>query len=244
MLSESSTETTAKSIISSYEIRIKSIGSIFDTTHELLQGFKDSFLDNKQDREKSISQLRENLAKNESLRRNDFDSMMKDILIMQDKREKEVWGMLNGYLDGQKEMSQTLGKNFEEFKDSMIAGDSRRLEEFKDTMKSILDRQSERKEEVVAKLKEFQKEREEMSVELKTLFEGGRNIRIADVKSMIKKFKNQEKERLILQKDRKAEISKKLDDFRKERLEAAMYWKNSDKKIAKTEKIPAGTTGL
>ena len=111
-------------------------------------------------------------------------------------------------------------------------------------MKSILDRQSERKEEVVAKLKEFQKEREEMSVELKTLFEGGRNIRIADVKSMIKKFKNQEKERLILQKDRKAEISKKLDDFRKERLEAAMYWKNSDKKIAKTEKIPAGTTGL
>ncbi|MEI7615945.1 MAG: hypothetical protein WCJ54_04455 [Actinomycetota bacterium] len=244
MLLENSTETTAKNIISSYEIRIKSIGSIFDTTHELLQSFKDSFLDSKQDREKSISQLRENLAKNESLRRNDFDSMMKDILIMQDRREKEVWGMLNGYLDGQKEMSQTLGKNFEEFKDSMIAGDSRRLEEFKDTMKNIMDRQTERKEEVVAKLKEFQREREEMSVELKTLFEGGRNIRIADVKSMIKRFKKQENERLTLQKDRKAGISKKLSDFRKERLEAAMYWKNSEKKIAKTRRKPADTTGL
>ena len=79
-----------ENIISSYESRIQSIEGIFDTTHQLLEGFQESFLDTKQEREKLSAELRENLVKNESLRRKDFDNMMQGILSTQDEREKEV----------------------------------------------------------------------------------------------------------------------------------------------------------
>ena len=77
-------------IISSYDVRIQSIGNIFDTTHQLLNGFQNSFLDVKQERENVRTELRESLARNESLRKKDFDSMMQGILSTQDEREKEV----------------------------------------------------------------------------------------------------------------------------------------------------------
>ena len=60
-------------IVSSYEARIQSIGTLFDTTHQILLGFQDSLLDTKQEREKLNAELRESLTKKESLRRKDFD---------------------------------------------------------------------------------------------------------------------------------------------------------------------------
>ena len=81
-------------IISSYEDRIAGVQSIFDTTHELIEGFQDSFLDTKQEREKLKAELRENLAKSESLRKKDFDNMMQGILSAQEKKEKEVRDLL------------------------------------------------------------------------------------------------------------------------------------------------------
>ena len=90
-------------IISSYETRLVGMGVIFDTTHQLLRGFQDSFIDKKQEREKLTVELRNNLAKNNSLRKNDFDNMMQDILSTQDKREKEVRNLLNRYkMNGKK----------------------------------------------------------------------------------------------------------------------------------------------
>ena len=84
-------------IVTSYEARIQSIASIFDTTHQIFEGFQDSFLDAKQEREKVNAELRENLARNESLRRKDFDNMMNSILSSQDGREKEVRNLLKDY---------------------------------------------------------------------------------------------------------------------------------------------------
>jgi len=131
-------EHIVNNIFSSYEARIQSMGEIFDTTHQLLKGFQESFLDTKQERKKINAALRENLAKNGSLRRKDFDNMMQGILSIQDKREKEVRNLLNSYLNEQREMAQALRERLERFKDSLARGEALRLVEFQSLIKEIL----------------------------------------------------------------------------------------------------------
>ena len=204
-------------IISSYESRVYSIGAVFDTTHQILQGFQDSFLDTKQEREKLNAELRENLAKNESLRRKDFDHMMQGILSTQDEKEKEVRNLLNGYLNGQKEMAQALRENLKKFKDSLARGEVGRVKEFQRMIKGILARQDARREDVTSNLKGFQNEQQEMAKRLKELLSKGNNLRIKDFKTMLKEFKNQHQERIVCREERREKVRSMLGEFKKKR---------------------------
>ena len=67
-------------IVSSYETRVQNMGTLFHTTHQILQGFQDSLLDTKEEQEKLNAELREKFARNKSLRRKDFDYMMEGII--------------------------------------------------------------------------------------------------------------------------------------------------------------------
>jgi molecular chaperone DnaK (HSP70) len=206
-------------IVSSYEARIQIIGSIFDTTHQLLEGSRNSFLDTKQERAKINTQIRDILAKNEHLRRKDFDNMMQGILSNQDEREKGVRNLLEGYLNEQKKVAQTLRENLEKFRDFFARDEAQRVKEFQEMIKEILTKQDERKYEVTSKLKEFQKEQQEMAKRLKELLDKGRELRIKDLKLMLKEFKARHKERLACQEKRKKEVRSMLGDFKKERVE-------------------------
>jgi hypothetical protein len=221
----------AENIISSYEARLEGMGVIFDTTYQLLQGFQDSFIDTKQEREKLTVELRENLAKNKSLRRNDFDNMMQGILSNQDKREKEVRNLLNRYLNERKEMAQALKGSLEKFKDSLAKGEIQRVKEFQNMIKEVLDEQEKRKEEVTSKLKAFQKEQKEMAKRLKELLAKDKELRIEDLKSMLEGFKIQKRERIDRQEQRNKEVHGMLSDLKKERLEAAGHWKAAQKQM-------------
>lgn len=204
-----------ENLISSYETKIQSIGAIFDTTHQLLEGFQESFLDVKQEREKVSAELREKLAKNESLRRKDFDSMMQGILSTGDEREKEVRNLLKSYLNEQKEMAQVLRERLEKFKDTLVRGEVQRVKDFQGMFKEILAKQEKRKEEVTSKLKEFQKDQQEMAKRLKEILAKGKELRIRDLKSMLKEFKAQHKGRIARQEERREEVGNLLGEFRK-----------------------------
>jgi len=208
---------TVENILSSYEARIQSIGSIFDTTHLILGDFRESILDTRQEREKINTRLRDILAKNEHLRRKDFDNMMQGILSTQDEREKEVRNLLNSYLSEQKEMAQALRTNLEKFRNSLAKGEAVRVKEFQEMIKEILAKQDERKDEVTSKLKEFQKEQRDLAIRLKKLLVKGRELRIKDLKSMLKEFKAQRERRLALQEKRREEVTKMLEGFKKAR---------------------------
>lgn len=221
-----------ENIVSSYEARIQSIESIFNTTHQILEGFQKSFLDTKQEREKINAQLRENLARNESLRRKDFDNMMKGIVSIQDEREKEVRNLLSSYLDEQKEITQALRDNLGKFKDSLAKGEARRIKEFQVLIKEIFGKQEESRREVVSNLKEFQNEQKVLASRLKELLAKGRELRIRDFKSMLKELKTQHEERLALQEERKKEIRQLLGEFKKGRTEAAQNWRTMQTKLA------------
>ena len=210
-----------ENIISSYETRIESVGSVFDATHQLIEGFQDSFLDTKQEREKLKAELRANLAKSESLRKKDFDSMMQGILSAQEEKEKEVRDLLKNYLNGQREMAHALRDNLAEIKGALGKGEAVRVKEFQGIIKEILARQDERKDEVTSRLKDFQNAQQEMAKRLKELLAKGRELRIKDLKSMLKELKIAHKERIVRQEERRKAVRNMLGDCKKERLQTA-----------------------
>lgn len=219
-------------IIYSYEARIQNIGSIFDTTHQIFQGFQDILLDTKQEREGISAKLKESLAKNESLRKKDFDHMMHDILLTQNEREKEVRNLLSHYLDEQREMARVLRESLERFKELLALGDLSKARQFQKIIKEILAEQDKKKEKVTSRLKEFQKEQKLLATKLKELLAKGRDLRIKDFKSMLKEFNAQHKERISCQKERKEMVGRMLETFKKQRIEAAESWRLGQKKMA------------
>lgn len=221
-----------ENIISSYETRIENIGAIFDTTQQILNDFQETFLDNKAESQRINTQLRDILAHNEHLRNKDFDNMMQGILSTQDGREKEVRSILKNYLNGHKEMAVALRENLSKVKDALAKGEAERIKESQAMIKEILAGQEERKKEVTFKLKEFQKEQQEMAKRLKKLLAKGRELRIRDLKSILKEFKVQHKERIARQEESRDGVWSMRGDFKKERVEAAKNWQAVQKKMA------------
>ena len=233
-----------ENVISSYEARIQSIGAIFDSTHQLLEGFQDGLLDTRGEREKINAELRGNLAKNESLRKKDFDNMMQDILSAQDQREKQVKSLLKNYLNEQREMANALGESLGNVKDALSKGEIQRIKEFQAAVTDILAKQEQRKQEVSSELKEFQKNQQEMAKRLKELLAKGGELRIKDLKSMLAEFKIQHKERIAQQKERKEEVQNMLGGFKQDRSEAAENWQGMQKKIAQKRVDSQVTVGV
>jgi len=226
-------------IVSSYETRIESIGALFDTIHQVLQGFNDSLLDTREEREKLNGELRENLAKNKSLRRKDFDNLMEGILLTQNERKREVRDLLNSYLHEQKEMAKNLRENLEKFKDSLAKGEAQRVKEFQEMIKEILLKQEERKDEITLRLKEFKKEQIVLTSRLKELLAKGKELRIRDFKSMLKEFNGRYKERLALQGGRRKEVRHILGELKKGRKERAQNWQTMQIKLGHQGTTPS-----
>ena len=182
----------AGDIVSSYQSRISTVATIIENTHQILEDFKTR-------RNEMSEQLKENLANGGSLRKKDFDSMMKDILRRQDEREKEMRDLLKTFFEEQKEIAQNLKKNLAE-------GAKVQIDEFKKSLKDIQARQKVRENEVTMKLKKFQKEHNEMDKYLRGLLSKGEAIRIKDLKEMVKDIQLRQKERGNKVKARQAEF--------------------------------------
>jgi hypothetical protein len=218
-------------IFASYEARSRSIGSLFDTTHQILEGFQSSFIEGKQEREKINDQLRESLAENESLRRKDFDQMMRGILSAQEDRENHVREALNRYLAEQREMVHLLGDSLATCRDGLAGRETQRIKEFQSLIQEILAKQDERKNEITSELKEFQKQQQELSHTLRELLAKGHDLRIKDFKRMLGEFHAQRQARLFAQEERRIGVHSTLNEFHKERSAAAKSLQDMQKKM-------------
>ena len=96
-------EGIVEEVVFSYESSEQKTADVFNTTYQILQN---SILDARQEKERIGVQLRENLAKNKSLRKKDFDNMMQNICLIQDEGGKEVKDLVNNYLYEQEETSR------------------------------------------------------------------------------------------------------------------------------------------
>jgi len=210
-VTEDMREVTEK-IVSSYQDRISTVAAIIDDTHQILEDFKTK-------RDEMSSQLKETLAKEEHLRKKDFDNTMEGIFSHQDKREKQVRDLLKTFFEEQKEIAQTLKKN-------LMGGEKVRVDEFKKSLKDIQVRQKARENEVTVRLREFQKEHKETAESLRSLLNKGEAIRIKDFKKMVKDIR-------VRQTERAKEVRTRLDEFRKERQDMASHWHNLTVAMAK-----------
>jgi hypothetical protein len=208
-------------ITSSYEDRLQSIGTIIDNTQAVLGDFQQSMSNTKHEREQLKIELRDALAKNESLRKKDFDAMMSTILLSQDNRETEVRALLSSYLAEQRDMARTLRENLGSFRGSLNRNNTERVKEFHQMLQEVLRKQEERKTEVTVKLKAFQEEQYELSSTLVGLLSKGRELRIRDLKLMLRRFETQSQERAIQHQGRKENVQMMLYSFKKQRVERA-----------------------
>jgi hypothetical protein len=210
-----------EAIISSYEERLQSMSLIIDNTQMVFGEFQESMSHAKEEEEALHVGLRETLARNKSLRKKDFDVMMNTILLSQDEREGEVRKLLHDYLVEQSEMARQFRENLGTFKDGLNTDNIGRINEFRAALVDILHTQEERKEEFAATLKTLQKEQDQLSRSLGELLSKGRELRIRDLKTILKQFEAQSRERAAQRWERKESVRKMLSRFRKKWREPA-----------------------
>lgn len=155
----------AENIIASYEARIRVVKETVEDTHKMLGEFR-------RKREKMAEELRESLAKFQSLRKKDFDRMMGDILALQKEREESVKIMLSNFQTQEMKVVQDLRK-------MLARGENLRIQDFKKTLAKIKKDQEIRQKssrdiggeitrmqsEVHEMLENFKKEREKVPSE-------------------------------------------------------------------------------
>jgi len=217
MLLTADKENILENVISSYEARIQSIEAFFEATGQIFQDFQESLLSTRAEREKINGQLKERLARNDSLRRKDFDRMMDVISSHLDQSEQEIRQLPKKYLGEQTKLVQQLREGLGNFKDALSKGQAKKVKELQTPIKEILTKQDESKNKVTSKLKEFQQGQQQTSKMLKELLGKGEKLRIKDFKAMLIEFKKQREERVAYQEQRHQEVKDMLSKFKTER---------------------------
>ncbi len=219
MLTATEKDSILENVMSSYEARIQSIGVLFEATGQIIQDFQESLLSTRAEREKINSQLRENLARNASLRKKDFDRMMSVISSHVDQSEQEVRELFKRYLREQAKLVQQLRDGLREFRGALVAGRADKVKKLHALIKEILSKQGESKDAITSRLKQFQQGQRQTSKMLKGLLAKGEKLRIRDFKAMLAEFKKQRQERVTSRKQRRQQVRDMLDKFKVERTE-------------------------
>lgn len=205
-------------IISSYESRIEGIGFAFDATKLVLNDFQKSVVEVKQETDKINSELRDVLAKNDHLRRKDFDAMMQSIFIKpQAEKEEEVQRLLERYITEQKEIARELRDNFAKVKDLLAKDEIEKIKGLLRIVKGLISKQDMLKEELVSKLKELKQEGQERVTTVRALLKKGRELHISDFKQMLAHIRQGRQERISQGLERKEKVRKMLTQFRERR---------------------------
>lgn len=126
----------ARDIVVSCDARVKAVGEIIEDTHRMMSDFKGK-------REDMSKELKEHLAKSESLRKKDFDSMMADMVLKQSEREEQVRKMLADFRKEEEAVAEKL-------KNLLQKGENIRISDFKKMMTEIKREQDKRVKETSA----------------------------------------------------------------------------------------------
>ena len=194
---------SVESVIDSYEAQVKTVGALMKKTVEVLKRFD-------LEQEEKVMELRDLLAKADSLRRKDFDTLMTKIWAQRREKEEKVSHTLDGFLKEQEELVAWLRK--------VIVNGNIGLEEFKLLSQNILSRHKEKEVELSRMLRELHLEQEELGIGLKKLLQKGEQVRIKDFKAMIKAIQ-------LRQVGRGDEVGKMLDELWGVDEEVATQWK-------------------
>ena len=178
MESEENLRDLANSIIDSYEMRVKTVNDLMEQAYHFLEGFHGEL-------QEMILQLKENLAKSESLRKKDFDRMISGLTARRNSREQEAEKVFQNFQEEEKEMIGRL-------RNVMVQGGQSNPDDMEIIKEDILNRQKERETGIIQALKRIQMEQEELKSALKRLLAKGETVKLKDFKLMLKSLKVQQ----------------------------------------------------
>ncbi len=190
-------------IVGSYESKVKVVTSLMREVNQRIRNFHT-------EQEQMTDSLKHILAKNECLRKKDFDVMMTGIRSHQTAREKEVSRMVEDFCKEEEETAAQL-------KNILTTRSSSTLEDFKVLKEKMLNRPKERERRISQMLKDFHRDQEELNTALRMLLEKGPSVRIKDLRAMVKAFH-------IDRKDENTRIDRILEEFEKVKDEISNQW--------------------
>ena len=155
-------------LVTSYEAEAQAVEAVVEAAGGMLGPWKREW-------KEVCSTLREALAKGASLRRKDFDAMMRKVLSRQEEREREVKGVMKAYLKEQKEAASAL-------KAALNSGDPEGLRASLGQLQAW-----QRAEEMKRAIASFQREQEEVASAFKELLAGG-SVKAKDLKAALERL--------------------------------------------------------
>jgi hypothetical protein len=178
-------------IITSYETRIQKIQIAFqssenitESSHSLFDNVHNSLNDLKKERNILNSRLCETLAKNGSLRKKDYNTMMSGILGALNEKEREAERQFLNFIEAQKETAQSLKNSLLGIKDIGSQDASEKIGIIKEQLSQISKLQEMRKETVMKTFMDFQQMHNRIMECLENLLEKGDHILIQDIKKI------------------------------------------------------------
>lgn len=191
-------------IIDSYESKVKMVISLMRQVYQKIIKYQN-------DQDLMINKLRDILAKNEFLRKKDFDLMIAEINNDQKMREKNIGQTVEEFC---KEEEKIVAK----LKEILTLKSASVLEDFNIVKNRILNRSTENREKTVSRmLKDFHRDQEEINTALRMLLEKGPSVKIRDFKAMLKAFR-------IERKNGRLKIDEILNEFEKVKEEIDDEW--------------------
>ena len=195
----------ANSIIDSYQMRVRTVNGLMDQAYNFLESFQ-------MELEDMIVRLRDNLAKAESLRKKDFDRMIKDVIECRNQSELEAKQSLTVFHEEEEGMIDRLRK-------IVLGGSHSNMQDMAAIKEDISRRQKDREKNIIKAMKRLQIEQEEFRVALRNLLEKREEVKVKDFKLMIKSLRAQ-------QSDRDTELTKMLDEFDVVRTRVQGQWQS------------------
>lgn len=178
-------------IITSYETRIQKIQTAFqssenitESSHFLFDNVQSSLNDLRKERDLLNAKLCETLAKNGSLRKKDYNTMMSGILCALDEKEKEAETQFLSFIEAQKETAQALKTSLLGIKDITSPDVTEKINLVKVQLSRIAELQETRKLTVLKSFSDFQKLHNRMIESLNNLLSKGDQIHINDIKKI------------------------------------------------------------
>ena len=196
----------ANTIIDSYEMRVKTVNGLMEQAYHFLRGFHTEL-------EEMIIELKDNLAKSESLRKKDFDLLMSGLTARRSLLEQEAERVFENFQREEKEMIGRL-------RNVIVSGGRSSLDDMEVIKEDILKRQKERETGIMKAMKRIQMEQEELKTALKRLLEKGETVKLKDFKLMLKSLK-------VQQGVRNHQVGRILDDLDVVRERVSTQWRTA-----------------
>lgn len=183
-------------LISSYEATVSRIGEIMDNVYRNLEEFR-------AERNEISRRLKETLAGSESLRRKDFDDMVKGVFEEQDEKLRQVKGFLSAYLDEQKDMARTLRNALSE---------ENSTGNIKNLLRDIHIAQKEKEEKINRVLSSLQEDYEAMASPMRGILNKGEGSRLELFKETLRSVHVRQKQQAdLMRKEMKKILHGALD---------------------------------